>query len=533
MQKLIIGKDRTSKPFTKHWQFCVGSGHARMAMRSDYAKQLKRAHKELGIERVRFHGIFCDDMHTMPAFDEIIPFPGAEKMVEHSFYHCGVAIDNVLSAGVKPFVELSFMPDALAKEKNGGTGKMFYGANFSLPEDFDAWTEHVAKYVEYLIHRYGKEEVETWYFEVWNEPDLTGAFFRGTQDDYFKLYEATARKIKEIDEKIQVGGPATSGSRWVDAFIEFCGENHVPLDFVSTHQYAGDPLTGVKEPGTEEAETEDGFEKFEQLTKMSESLPKNLSHLQLMRFLMGDPSEGEGLPEGRFKENAATVRKQAGNYPVFYTEWNFQAVLTCVHNDTRKASAYLVKTALDVEPSIQGSSVWTFSDIFEELHQFTEEFHGGFGLQTIHGIPKPNFYALKMMAMLAGNRVELGEDTTDKEIGAAVFEDKEKVQVLLFRQKMRQEDLPAEQIEVSVFMENPGKTASLYRIDEEHCNPLKIYEEMGSPKDLTPAEVTEIERRSELVRELIDIQCENGYVSFSAELGVNDIYLITIEKEIM
>lgn len=529
MQNLIIGRDRTIKLFNKHWQHCVGSGHAKMAMRSDYARQLKRAHDELGVERVRFHGIFCDDMHTVVGFDEVIPFPGAEKITERSFFHCGVAIDNVLAAGVKPFVELSFMPNPLAKERNDGS-KMFYGANFSQPEDFDAWAEHVGAYVEYLIHRYGKEEVETWYFEVWNEPDLVGAFFRGTQEDYFRLYEITVRKIKSIDEKLMVGGPATSGSRWVDDFVAFCESNDVPLDFVTTHQYAGDPLTGVKEPGAKEEATEDGFEKFNQLTQMVANLPKDLTHLQLMRTMMGDPSEGDDFPEGRFKANAAVVRQQAKDYPVFYTEWNFQAVLTCYHNDTRKASAYLVKTALDVEPYMQGSSVWTFSDIFEELHQFTDEFHGGFGLQTIHGIPKPNFYALKMMGMLAKNRVDLGTDSTDKEIGVAAFEDEEKFQVLLFRQKMKQDDLPAERIDVSVALDGL-KGATLYRIDEQHCNPLKVFEEMGSPRDLTPAQVAEIENCSSLKPERIDLAYKDGYVSFAAELGVNDIYLINIEKE--
>lgn len=529
MQSIYIGKERKTERFHKHWQFCVGSGHAKMAMRSDYAKQLKRVHDELGIQRVRFHGIFCDDMHTMAGFDEVLPFPGAEKIVERSFYHCGVVYDNILATGMKPFVELSFMPDALAREKNFGKSKGFYGANFSTPENMDAWAEHVGEFVKYLIHRYGKEEVETWYFEVWNEPDLCGSFFKGTQEDYFTLYKKTAETIKSIYEKLMVGGPSTSGSRWVDSFVAFCQQNKVPLDFISTHQYAGDPLTGVTEPGAEGTE-EDLGQKMQLLYQMLSNLPENVTHLQIMRMMMGDPSEDPAFPEGRFRDNSATVRAQAGSYPVYYTEWNFQAIFGVRHNDTRKAAAYLVKTALEIEPNVNGSSVWTFSDIFEELHQFSEEFHGGFGLQTIHGIPKPSFHALKLLSMLPEERIALSEDTISGDIDAAAFEDQDTLYVLLFRQKMQQADVPAEPVRVSIDMQAASSEAKLYRIDETHCNPLALYEEMGCPKDLTPGQVRQIEAVSALREEALPLAVQDGNTIFEVSLGVNDIYLVRIGK---
>lgn len=531
MQKLVIRKEHGTQLYRKHWQFCVGSGHAALAMRADYGKQLKRIHDELGIERVRFHGILNDDMHTMPAFDEILPFPGGEKIRERSFYHVGVAYDNVLAAGMKPFIELSFMPEALAREKTHG--KILYGSLLCLPESFELWAEHITEFVKYLIHRYGKEEVETWYFEVWNEPDLRNAFFRGTQEDYFHLYEVTARAIKAVDEMIQVGGPATSGSRWVDDFVEFCREHQVPVDFISTHQYAGDPLTGVKESDAqkEEQDPADFSEQFEKLGQLFEKLPKGMTHLELMRTIFNDPSETDEIPNDTFRKNAAVVREQAGELPVFYTEWNFQAVQAARSNDTRKAAAYIVKTALDIEKNVDGSSVWCFSDIFEEMHQFTEEFYGGFGLQTIHGIAKPTFYALKILSMLAEKRIDLGDHATDGEIGAAAFEDEEKIQILLFRQKMKQADIEPESITVSVEMGTVPKKALLYRIDETHCNPLAVWEKMGAPKDITPKETGEIASASELKKEYITLNCKDSVAEFTVTLGVNDIYMITLDKE--
>ena len=223
-------------PHKKHWQFCVGSGHALLALRTDYTRQLKYIHDALGIERVRFHGIFCDDMRTCNDLSMQMELPGAEAYTEYNFNACGVAYDNVLAAGMKPFVELSFMPGKLAiRDGRPLTGGFFYKPNIVPPADYAAWREYLQAFIRFLIHRYGIEEIRTWYFEVWNEPDLPYIFWNGSRDEYFRLYAETARAIKDIDSQIPVGGPSTSGSKWISSFVAFCHENNVPLDFVTTH----------------------------------------------------------------------------------------------------------------------------------------------------------------------------------------------------------------------------------------------------------------------------------------------------------
>ena len=121
--KFTIPANAAAKPFKKHWKFCVGSGHAALAMRTDYCEQLKQIHDDLGIERVRFHGIFSDDMHTYDTMATVMPMPGAEQIpfYESSFRLPGLVYDNVLKAGMKPFVELSFMPSQMAKRPTRGT----------------------------------------------------------------------------------------------------------------------------------------------------------------------------------------------------------------------------------------------------------------------------------------------------------------------------------------------------------------------------------------------------------------------------
>lgn len=241
--KFTIPANAAAKPFKKHWKFCVGSGHAALAMRTDYCEQLKQIHDDLGIERVRFHGIFSDDMHTYDTMATVMPMPGAEQIpfYESSFRLPGLVYDNVLKAGMKPFVELSFMPSQMAKRPTRGT--FYWKPCIAPPKDETQWQAHIQKFIRFLLNRYGKEEVESWFFEVWNEPDLKTPFFDGTQEEYFRLYEITVQAVKAVDDKLKVGGPATSNSKWISAFVQYCKEHSLPVDFITTHQYAGDPIS--------------------------------------------------------------------------------------------------------------------------------------------------------------------------------------------------------------------------------------------------------------------------------------------------
>lgn len=522
-----ITKNQKTHKFNQHWRFSVGSDHAPMVLWSRYAEQLSFIHKELGIRYVRFHGIFSDDMEVMNDFSQIFPIPGAEKYRELNFRRIAEVYDQVLRCGMKPFVELSFMPKQIAS----GDEKCFfyYGPknNISQPAEPEKWAELIRSYLAFLMHRYGKEEVESWYFEVWNEPDL-GGFFAGSKEDYFRFYELTARTIKEVDEKLRVGGPATSGSKWIHGFLEYCGEKKVPVDFVSTHQYAGDPVGMIDVEGKLE-EQEEAFE-FHMPEHPFEGLPEGSSVLTALQFLMADKSETEDVPDNGIRDNAAIVKQQAKGLPVIYTEWNENGIFAAASNDTRKVPAFDIRAVLDTEKSIDFSSIWCFSDLFEEFHLFPEEFHGGFGMLTASGIPKPLFYGMKLLTLVGEERIELSEDATAGEIGIGAFRSEIGVQVLLFRQKMKNLDLPKERAEISVELSGDPEEVSLYRIDEEHCNPLAIWKELGSPAIPTPAEKEEIIRRSSLQKETPEYTYQEGSLTLSAELGVNDIFLFTIRE---
>lgn len=517
-----IPKNTPTKPFNKHWQFCVGSGHAALALRTDYIRQLGYVADELGIRRVRFHGIFCDDMHTLHSMKDVLGLPGARRFTEQSFRLCGLAYDNVLECGMQPFVELGFMPRMLAsKNKNG---LFFYKPNISMPKSDAAWAGYIQDFIRFLLRRYGRREVESWFFEVWNEPDLTMAFFHGTQADYFHLYEVTVRAIKGVCPALRVGGPATSGSRWVESFVAHCKARDIPLDFVSTHQYAGDPLGGVEEKGDVAGGVT--LRRLAGMLGAFRGMPGG-SVLQATRKLMGDKSETEDLPDDVFAKNAPIVQKQAGGLPVYYTEWNENATFSAYTNDTRKVAAYDVKASLAVEDAVAGSAIWCFSDIFEELHPFPEEFHGGFGLLSQHGIPKPVFHAIKLLGEVGSQRYCL-PGALDGDVGMAAFKSEDGVQVVLLRQRMKNQPLPAQTARLRVELERPPAAVKMLRIDEAHGNPLKAWEEMGAPIDLTPDEVEEIKTKTALGAEEAAWQFEDGALHLSAGLGVNDLVFFQI-----
>ena len=516
-------------PHKKHWQFCVGSAHALMALRTDYTRQLKLIHDTLGIRRVRFHGIFCDDMRTFNDLSMQSGIPGAEQFTEYNFNACALAYDNVLEAGMKPFVELSFMPEKLAlKEENRPVkGGFFYRPNIVPPADDEAWQAYIRAFIRFLLKRYGSEEVRSWFFEVWNEPDLPYVFWNGTRDEYFHFYEITARAIKSVDPEIKVGGPATSGSKWVAAFLKFCRENDVPVDFITTHQYAGDPLGGVEDQGDENGQAGGGLEVWqERMRHAAEALARTeeKTFLAGYRATSPDKSETTDIPDDLFRKNAVKVKGQAGGLPVYYTEWNENAIFSAYTNDTRKVAAYDVKMALAVADDVTGSSIWCFSDIFEELHPFPQEFHGGFGMLSQHGIPKPVYHAMKLLADAPDQRIDLGADAIDGEIGLAAFADDRETHVLLFRQKMKNLDLPKEEAVIRLELPQKPEGVTLKRIDEDHGNPLKLWEEMGAPEQLAPDEIRTLSRRSAVQAEDWPFQWEDGCLTIRASLGVNDVY---------
>lgn len=501
------------RQYTKRWQFCIGSCHAPMAQRVDYNEQLRFIHEELGIERVRFHGLFNDDMNVAMSMTNFIKLPMFKKYSQNSFFQIGRIYDNILRCGMKPFVELSFMPSLLASGRRKCGFK--YGGSIAMPADLKKWSELITEFLNFLIDRYGADEVRQWYFEVWNEPNL-GVFFAGSMKDYFELYKAAATAVKRVDAGIRVGGPATASTAWIDEFTAYIHKEYVPCDFISTHQYptdeAGVSVTAMALPY------------IKRVAAMRKSSGGTV--LEGVRALFGDDS-AKIRDRDFFLKNAASVKEKASGLPVIYSEWNVSAVNTAEINDTRAAAAFVTRTVMKSDGLIDGLSLWCFSDLFEEIEFFPEPFCGGFGLLDVYGIPKPSFYALKLLNMAEGMYYTGECDGCDAEY--AVFKSENAVRLLIWDQCFSPRDGEVHEVRFKTEAVSRPKKVSIFKIDESHCNPLRVWREMGSPEVLKPADVDYITSRSSLTGETLEFRYENGTVYADTLIGSNEIQMIAVE----
>lgn len=463
--KLTVFTEKSTGKITQYWSKCVGSGHAALSLREDWRKQLKKCREELGFEYVRFHGLFNDDMSVCKKRFDGIP--------EYSFYNIDSTFDFLLEIGMKPFVELSFMPEALA---SGSRTVFHYKGNITPPKSYDEWGDLVGALVKHLVERYGIEEVRKWFFEVWNEPNLD-IFWSGNMDDYFELYRHAAQAIKKVDSEIPVGGPATAIDAWIPELREFCRQNNLPLDFITTHHYPTDAAYGL------------GLDMEEQMARA-----------------------GRGVLYGKLEKALG----EAYPLPVYYTEWNNSPSPRDPYHDIPYNAAFIVKTVtenlkLEKIDQLKCYSFWTFSDIFEESGFSSIPFHGGFGLLNIHGIPKPSYRAFQLLSQLKGDKLEVSAEEGSATVECAASKNSEGITILLSNHQIPKSPIEAEKVSISVNGIKGVKSAVLRRIDEDHANPKKAWLEMGAPAYLNNDQIQKLVEASEMTDETIDFSIdENG-----------------------
>lgn len=501
-------------PTDYSWQEGLGCDHAWQLHRTDMLEQLRFVHEEIGIRSLRFHGIFDDDMWTISDLCAFSPMPGGKRVHDWNFRQCGNVYDNLLSVGVKPFVELSFMPSQLAKTKKTG---LHYKNYTSPPRNWDEWGAYIQEFIRFLLARYGAQKVETWYFEVWNEPDLTG-FFSGTQKDYFRLYEVTARAVKSVDAKIRVGGPSTSACKWIDEFMTFCRENDVPLDFLSTHHYPGDAFGNLITPANYAGIFRTMLDAVKNKADLTETLGRMFFY----------PDKAAQVPKDALTQMDDALMKKADGVPVFITEWNSMAIFAAPIHDEKYSAAFVMKSALDLKNDFAGYFFWCLSDLFEEQIQLNKPFVGGFGILTNDGIPKPNFWAFKLLSKLYPERLNVGFRAFGDVEYAAFIKDSS-MQVIVYAQSNDPEK--HEQYDVEIETEGVAVSVQMERIDDNHCNPKRLWMDMGSPPNLTPKQVARIKEDSRLRAEPADYVIRNGKTVLLCNLFTNDIAMYSIEME--
>ncbi|GIF39283.1 GH39 family glycosyl hydrolase [Actinoplanes xinjiangensis] len=465
------------------WRACVGTGRMELALRRDHQDSLALIQREIGFRHIRGHGLFSDGMGIHRPFTHL-----GEKHVRHSFTYLDQVVDAYLGMGVRPFLELGFMPDGLA---SGDQTVFWWKGNITPPRSWSAWADLVRDTVTHLVDRYGLAEVRQWPIEVWNEPNLTQFWLDADADAYHRLYEITATTVKDVDPDLQVGGPAISpgSDKWLETFAEFVVARDVPIDFVSRHAYTSGPARHVP------------FGTHQTLGPAS----RLLEQFALPRHqLAGTPLAG---------------------LPVHITEFNSSYRPDNPVHDTAFHAAYLAPVVAAGGDHADSFAYWTFSDMFEEEGIPVALFHGGFGLLTHRQIKKPTFHLYAFMARMADEILSRGPDhlTTTDTTG--------RVTVLAWA-PVDHEDLrnspSSHALRLSVPM--TGSSAFLMRssVDEQYGNAWAAWREMGRPSSPLPRQLDALREAAEPVRSHRGLPIVDGHVTLDLTLSRHEVTLLEI-----
>ena len=426
--------------FNNRTDFCVGTGRMGLALQQEYQEQLKLVQEEIGFRYIRGHGLFSDDMAIYQEYED----PTGNRKAEYNFTYLDMVMDSYRKLGLRPFLELGFMPGKMA---SGDQTVFYWKGNTTPPQNYDMWCELVIKTLEHLMKRYGGEEVVCWPVEVWNEPNLPAFWKDADMEEYFKLFQRTFEAVKGLDSRFRVGGPAICGVQdelWIRSFLEFCRREQITPDFITRHHYNTELPEKAGHYGYAELnDPEEGFR-----------------NLQATRDIVDSFEEYRGLE-------------------IHITEFNTSYIPNCPLHDTNQNAAYIARQLSRLGDMNESYSYWTFGDVFEEQGVPYTPFHGGFGLVANGGIPKPTFWTFKFFKDLRGECVHRSDDM-----------------VILRREDggycgvAWNDSVARSGRTLEICLTVPGCISSEYclvtkTVDEDTCNPLRLWHDMGEPSSLT------------------------------------------------
>ncbi len=448
-----ISSTAAGTPLPHFWEQMFGSGRAVLSLRESYRRDLRAVKAATDFKYIRFHAILDDDIGV---YDE-----DAQGKPVYNWSYVDQIYDGLLANGVRPFVELSFMPKKLASRPDYHA--FWYKQIVAPPRSYPEWGALVQAFTQHLVERYGIDEVAQWYFEVWNEPNIDFWTGRPAQSTYFQLYDAAARGVKAVSPRLRVGGPATAQAAWVDAMIAHAVKDNVPLDFVSTHVYGNDTAKDVF-----------GMEAPPQ------------------------PIPPHGMVWAAVRHVHEQIQHSARpDIPLIWSEYNATYMNQQEITDSIYMGPWMAETIAQCDGLTRMMSYWDFSDVFEEQGVVKTPFYGGYGLMAENSIPKPAFNAFALLHQLGTVRLPNsapGVLVTKRPDGALVL--------ALWNL--------AEPVEGGVDPASPAKhfriqlegtqggTASIARVDAQHGDTLAAWKRIGSPRYPTQAQIEELRSAAKL-----------------------------------
>ena len=424
---------------------------------------------------MRAHAILCDDLRVYREVDgePVHDFTGVDRVY-----------DAVMEIGLRPVVELSFMPHDLAADP---TKTVFgYDAIVSPPRDWERWADLVRALTAHLVERYGLEEVrDRWSFEVWNEANLE-VFWSGTPEDYLRLYDETVAAVRSVDAGLVVGGPSSAAAEWVELLLDHVETSGSPVDFVSTHTYGSPPLD--------------------------------------VRPIL--------------------ARHDREDTAIWWTEWGPTPQHGHLVGDTVFAATFLLDGMLSSMGRIDALSHWVASDHFEELGRPPRLEHGGFGLLTVGNLRKPRWWAMELLERLGESRLTVsmhGDGAGSLVNCLATRDDSGCTGMLVWNSTLDQRGIAgnpllARRVELSVEGLPPGRYAVRHwRVDETHSNVFAHWHEIGGAGAdwPTPSQWAELAGANTLdeLGEAVTVEVSSGPVEVAFDLPQPGISYLELTPE--
>ena len=466
-EQVLIDAHAQATSFPHFWEEMFGSGRAILTLRESYRDDLRAVKKVTDFRYVRFHAILHDELGVYNEDEHGNPV--------YNFAYVDQVYDGLLKNGVRPFVEISFMPKKLAFNPDA-LHPFWYKQNVSPPKSMERWDALIKAFAKNLVDRYGIDEVSQWYFEVWNEPNID--FWNGIprRQSYFELYDHTARALKSVSPRIRVGGPATAAAQWVGDFLKHAQTVNAPVDFVTSHGYADDTA--------------------ENLFSSDEKIPMDQ---RVCRAIAKVRNEMKGAGKG--------------DMPLFWTEWNVPGMNGV--RDTTFVGPALANTVRQCDGLVTMMSFWTFSDVFEEGGPGSRPFVGQFGLRSEFGINKPSYYDFALLHQLGDQRLAnaspdvIVTKNTNGSLAIAVWN-------LVGPEPEAQEHAVTRSLTIAIRGMPPSARVTVERVDNEHGNVLPVYAKMGKPEYPSPEQVEQMNQQTMLPAPEVT-HLENGELRLTLE----------------
>lgn len=523
----VVKTDKVIGNLNHSWNKLITFGHASYGLRADFIAQLKEIQQDMSFEYIRFHGIFSDEM--------LVYNETSEGEVYYNFNHVDSLLDLLLDNGLKPFIELGFMPKELSTKEN----QLFYwDSNISSPKSMDKWENLIEAFTKHIINRYGIDRVQDWYFEFWNEPNLEGVFWDGSREEFFDFFKHTYEVMKSIDSRLKVGGfgylkfgeMLRDENSWLMQFKKYANKNKCLLDFFTFHVYQLENAF-------------DNLDKEEIINMKIKYMKSRTDH----SFNFSIVEEFSNMKNEKHINNTVKEISQLGtelseNNELWITEWNANMDCRDLVHDTCFMASFIVKTCIENCNFVEGMGFWTFTDLFEEFRLKQPLFHGGFGLMTYNGLKKASYNAFLFLN-------KLGKEIIYQEDGLVITKKGEDFVLLLYNYCHYNQlygSLDYSQItetnRYNVFEDTTDKIYNLsmkiksgkyivekFRVNRDEGSIFDAWVNMGHPNNLSKEGYRYLENKSQpsyMTRE----EVVEGNLFINTEVLAHEIQLINIKK---